>query len=172
MPHMQDPFFGKSVVFICEHTKDGAMGLIVNHPFKKKETKALFTNFYEKNIFKTISTLYFGGPVLIETGIVLHSSEYKKKETIQISDDFSLTGHKYIQKDFNTKKCPEFYKLILGHAGWTRGQLEGEIEHGDWFLQPTTKDFIFNTPDELMWNRATKEIGIQTTQITGAGGIA
>ena len=116
MPHMQDPFFGKSVVFICEHTKDGAMGLIVNHPFKKKETRALFTNFYEKNIFKTNSTLYFGGPVLIETGTVLHSSEYKKKETIQISDDFSLTGHKYIQKDFNTKKCPEFYKLILGHS--------------------------------------------------------
>ena len=84
MPHMQDPFFGKSVVFICEHTKDGAMGLIVNHPFKKKETKALFTNFYEKNIFKTISTLYFGGPVLIETGIVLHSSEYKKKETTRV----------------------------------------------------------------------------------------
>ena len=172
MPHLQDPFFGKSVIFICEHTKEGAMGLIVNHPFKKKDTKTLFANFYEENIFKSISTLYFGGPVLIEAGIVLHSSECKKKETIQISDDFSLTGYKYIQKDFNTKKYPKFYKLILGHAGWAKGQLEGEIEQGDWFLQPTTKNFIFNTPDELMWNHAIKGLGIQTTQITGAGGIA
>ena len=174
MPHMQDPYFGKTVILICEHTKDGAMGLIINRPFQEPDMKDLFSEIYQEteNIFKVVPTIYFGGPVMIERGIVLHSSEYKRKGTVAVSENFALTSHKFILQDIRSGEAPESYKLVLGHAGWTRGQLEKEIEHSDWLLQQTSKDFVFNTPDDIMWNQAAKTLGIQTTQITGVGGVA
>jgi putative transcriptional regulator len=89
-----------------------------------------------------------------------------------VSEDFALTSHKFILQDIHSGEAPESYKLVLGHAGWTRGQLEKEIEHSDWLLQQTSKDFVFNTPDDIMWNQAAKALGVQTTQITGVGGVA
>jgi len=83
MPYMQDPYFGKTVILICEHTKDGAMGLIINRSFQEPDMEDLFSEIYKEteNIFKVVPTIYFGGPVMIERGIVLHSSEYKRKGT-------------------------------------------------------------------------------------------
>ena len=74
MPHMQDPFFGKAVVFMCEHDKQGAMGLIVNKPFRDLELKEEFDQLYEDSdeILSAVSQVYFGGPVLVERGILLH----------------------------------------------------------------------------------------------------
>ena len=171
---MQDPYFGKTVILICEHTKDGAMGLIINRPFQEPDMEDLFSEIYKEteNIFKVVPTIYFGGPVMIERGIVLHSSEYKRKDTVSVSEDFALTSHKFILQDIRSGEAPESYKLVLGHAGWTKGQLEKEIEHSDWLLQQTSKDFVFNTPDDIMWNQAAKALGIQTTEIVGVGGVA
>ena len=81
MPHLKDPYFNESIVLICEHSKDGALGLIINKPFKKSQLKILFNNFDNKNdeLLKTSQKLYFGGPVLIERGILLHNSSYNIK---------------------------------------------------------------------------------------------
>ena len=102
---MQDPYFGKTVILICEHTKDGAMGLIINRPFQEPDMKDLFSEIYKEteNIFKVVPTIYFGGPVMIERGIVLHSSEYKRKGTVSVSEDFALTSHKFILQDISYK---------------------------------------------------------------------
>ncbi len=174
MPHMQDPFFAKAVVLICEHTEEGAMGLVINRPFEEPNLKGLFSEIYKENenILQVVSTIYFGGPVMIERGIVLHSSDYSSKETVPVSDSFSLTSHKEILKEIRKKRGPLHYKLMLGHAGWEKGQLEREIQNGDWLLLDTNSDFVFNTDDTMIWTQATHQFDIGTAQVSGRGGQA
>ncbi|HIC38527.1 MAG TPA: YqgE/AlgH family protein [Candidatus Marinimicrobia bacterium] len=174
MPHMQDPYFGRAVVFICEHNKDGALGFIVNKPFETLELQDLFSDFFpdDDDILKLVPDVYFGGPVLVERGIVLHSADYEIESTIAIGNDFSLTSNKTIIKEIAKKKGPKHSKLMLGHAGWKQYQLEAEIENGDWLLQHTNLDFIFNTEEKFMWDMATKSFGINMSEFSGLGGSA
>lgn len=174
MPHMQDPYFRQAVVFICEHNEEGALGFIINKPFETPELQELFTDFLpeEDDILKLVPDVYFGGPVLVERGIVVHSAEYKTENTINIGDDFSLTSNKTVIHNIAENKGPKHYKLLLGHAGWAQYQLEAEIENGDWLLQNTNLDFIFNTEEKFMWDIAVKSFGIDMSEFTGTGASA
>lgn len=174
MPHMMDPYFGKAVVYICEHTKDGAMGLVINRPFVEPDLKKLFTELYEdnENILKIVPTVHFGGPVMIERGIVLHSTDYTVDSSVKITDQIAITSHRDILSAISKKKGPKSYKLFLGHSGWSGGQLEKEIERGDWLLQNTTPDFIFDIPEKYMWSQAARTLGVETTDSTGLSGQA
>ena len=174
MPHMRDPYFGRAVILICEHNADGALGFIVNKPFETPELKEMFEDFFPENddILKLVPEVYFGGPVMVERGIVLHSSEYRVKSTIKIGDKFSLTSNKDIIQDIADGKGPKQFKLMLGHSGWAKYQLEAEIENGDWLLQNTTSDFVFHTDEKFMWDVAAKSFGIDLSGFSGLGGSA
>ena len=174
MPHLTDPCFGRAVVLLCDHTKDGAMGIVINRPIEDPNIKKLFYEIYPegKKFFHNKTSVYFGGPVMIERGIVLHTSNISTKGTIKISDDFSLTAHKEILSDIDKNKKSIQFKITIGHAGWTKGQLEREIENGDWLIQNTNRDFVFNTPDELMWNQAALSLGANPSEFLGHGGLA
>jgi len=174
MPHMQDPYFARSVVFMCEHNTDGAMGLIINKPFDRPELKQLFANFFkdDDHLLKVVPRVHFGGPIMVERGIVLHSSGYQNSDSIKISNDFFLTNSKTILTDIARDKGPEYYRLFLGHAGWSPGQLEREIENGDWLLQETSPDFVFQMPERQMWKAAAQSFGIDLSHFTGFGGQA
>ena len=174
MPQLQDPYFNKSIVLICEHSNNGALGLIINKSFEKPQLKMLFNNIDNENddILKIAPKLFFGGPVLIERGILLHSNSYNSKDSIKISDQFSITSSKKILKNINNSNSSKNYKLMLGHAGWTSGQLEKEIENGDWLMQSTSIDFVFNTNESKMWQIAAKSFGVELSEISGFGGSA
>ena len=174
MPHLQDPYFGQGIVLICEHSNDGAMGLIINKPFEEPELRVLFQKLPEDQdkIIKIIQKVYFGGPVQIERGIIVHSCSYKNQDTIKISDEFSITSSHKILQDIAGDNGPEKYKLILGHSGWEAGQLEQEIENGDWLMQSTSYNFVFNTEESKMWKIAAGSFGVETSQISGLGGSA
>jgi len=174
MPHMVDPYFGKAVIYICEHTKDGAMGLVINRPFMEPDLKKLFTEIYEdnENILKIVPTVHFGGPVMIERGIVLHSTDHTVSESVKIADTIAMTSHKDILGDISKKNGPKNFKLFLGHSGWGSGQLEKEIERGDWLLQNTTPDFIFDVPEKYMWGQAARTLGVETNDSASIGGQA
>ena len=174
MPHMVDPYFGKAVVYICEHTKDGAMGLVINRPFMEPDLKKLFTEIYEdnENILKIVPTVHFGGPIMIERGIVLHSTDHTVSESVKVSDTIAMTSHKDILSDISKKKGPASFKLFLGHSGWGSGQLEKEIERGDWLLQNTTPDFVFDVPEKYMWGQAARTLGVETSDFASLGGHA
>ena len=108
---------------------------------------------------------------MLERGIVLHSSEFNIEGTIFISDDFSITSQKTVLKKLKLhKKIP--YKLMLGHAGWAGKQLEREIENGDWLIQSTTVDFVFNISSDQMWQHAAGSLGINIGSFAGVGGQA
>ena len=174
MPHMVDPYFGKAVVYICEHTKEGAMGLVINRPFIEPDLKKLFTEIYEdnENILKIVPTVHFGGPVMIERGIVLHTTDHTVKSSVKITEKVAMTSHRDILSNISKKKGPSSFKLFLGHSGWTAGQLEKEIERGDWLLQTITPDFIFNVPEKFMWSQAARTLGLEIPDSTVLSGHA
>ncbi len=174
MPHLQDPYFARSIVFLAEHNADGAMGLIVNKPFKELELKQLFTDIFndQENLLEIVPEVFFGGPVMVERGILLHSGIYTTDGTLTVSQDFGITSNKSILEDIAGELGPEYYKLMLGHAGWGPGQLEKEIENGDWLLQEATTSLIFHTPAKAMWGKASQAFGIDLSSTTGISGQA
>ena len=173
VPHMNDTLFGKSVVYICEHNTEGAMGLIINKSinhkgfdsFMKIETAERFQ--LEDTNIKT----YFGGPVLIEKIIVLHTNNIKNNNTIPITSKISISSEESIIGEFG-KNVNIKYKLFFGHSGWDAGQLEREIENGDWLLQTSNIDLLFDFPSEKIWEHATKSLGIDINDISIFGGSA
>ena len=173
MPHMNDPFFSKSVVYICEHGNGGAMGVIINKNLDAPELREIFDKFFKlEKSFNTIkNSTFFGGPVLLEKGIILHHSDYLSPKSISISKSVSLTSDQGALEDLKREEKVPF-KLMLGHAGWSAGQLEREIENGDWLIQSTTSDFIFNLPSNQMWEYAAKSIGLDINSSLGTSGQA
>ena len=161
MPHMRDPFFSKAVVYICEHNKDGAMGMIINKKFNSDELKESLDELFsvDNSLDLFMKDIFFGGPVLLDKGIVLHHSDYISPKSISVSKSICITSKQDALGELEkNKQIP--YKLMLGHAGWSAGQLEREIENGDWLIQNTTSDFVFNVPPKQMWAQANKSLGI------------
>ncbi len=171
VPHLRDNIFGKSVVYICEHNLDGAIGLIINKPIDKTSfqniTKitGMSRNHYEK------ITLYFGGPILAEKIIALHTNELEIKTAVPINKKISISSGKEIIRDIG-KDINSNFKLFCGHSEWSPGQLEREIENGDWLLQTSKVDLLFKTPTEKLWEFATKSLGINVVDISNMSGSA
>ncbi len=172
MPHLSDPYFAHSLVLICDHDLKGAMGLIINKSFEDESIKKIFPSLIinDDDINEIISPMYFGGPVDLERGFLLHSSDFTSEETTPVSHDFSLTSNSEIIDAIKAGTGPQQFRMMLGYAGWDAGQLEREIENGDWLFQKATPDFIFTGNDSEKWSSATQSFGINIAPVTG--GIA
>ena len=175
MPHVNDPIFKKSLIYICSHDKNGAMGLIINKPISdiklKKEAEEILkeTQLHQINPKPDI---YFGGPVDLNMGIILHPLDYMTKKTIKISNHVGVTSDSKILKDIQLGNGPSMFRLSIGYAGWSNGQLEDEFENGDWLIAPSNSDIIFEIPDEQKWSYINNRLGININQISGHGGFA
>ena len=123
------------------------------------------------NFIKSFSNLYFVGPVYIDWGIVLHDKKLVSEKSIKISHDFFISTDKQKLKNLSNINNAN-YRLFLGHAGWTEGQLENEIANGDWVVQDTSIDFIFNSPEEKMWSTAIESFGIDVSSLSSYSGKA
>ena len=140
MPGMTDPFFSKSVTFICSHNQDGAMGVIINRP-----TDVTYETLFEKLIVELLNSLIaqnpvlYGGPVQPERGFVLHQPAGEWDSTMTISENTALTTSKDILESVAIGAGPEKMLLTLGYAGWVPGQLEQEIAQNSW-LSVQAKD--------------------------------
>jgi putative transcriptional regulator len=140
MPGMTDPFFSKSVTFICSHNQDGAMGVIVNRP-----TDVTYETLFEKINVELLNSLVadnpvlYGGPVQPERGFVLHQPAGEWDSTMTISENTALTTSKDILESVAIGAGPEKMLLTLGYAGWVPGQLEQEIAQNSW-LSVQAKD--------------------------------
>ena len=171
---MKDPLFEKSVIFLCEHDEQGAMGLIINKEVNKESFSVDFSSESDQKIkfadYMANNKLYIGGPVLTNKMLFLHNGDTDNKslqlnEKISVSSDIiSLIS---IAKSSNVK-----HKLFLGHAGWSQGQLEREIENGDWLLQKATPNLIFENEAEHIWLIATHSLGIEINDITNTSGVS
>ena len=169
LPHVKDPLFEKTVIFICEHDKRGAMGLIINKEINKKDI-AFSNQENEKELIKVLnkSSLFIGGPVLTDRIIFLHTIK-KITESISINKEVSVSNDLKILKSIVSTSNHK-YKLFLGHSGWSEGQLEREIENGDWLIQKSINSLIFEKQIDRIWDTATNSLGIEINDISNITG--
>ncbi len=171
MPHMTDAMFRKSLVYICEHDKKGAMGLIVNKPIPSDNVGEILQ---QTRLDKADPhpQVYFGGPVSINQGFILHDYRYKVDGTFELSEEMSLTSNPKIVDDIISGNGPEYFRFTMGYAGWGENQLEREFENGDWLVMPANTELVFQLPDDQKWELAARKLGIDIMDISGSTGFA
>ena len=164
MPHMEDPFFTKSVVLLCDHSQYGAMGIVINKVLNNYENQKI------SNFHKNFDHIYFGGPLMIENEILLHEKKINHDKSYKISNNLFLSTRVSLKNDNDIKFGKK--KLILGHSGWSPGQLESEIENGDWMIQKPNHELLFNTKNDQIWDRSIKSFGIEIENLSTLSGQA
>lgn len=169
MPQLDDDYFYRAVVYICEHNKQGAMGLVVSQPtdLSLAELCVKF-DFLIKGARQYPNQLVLaGGPVNVERGFILHTvTPQSFQHSYYINDRLALTTSADILSTFCTALSPEKYLLALGCATWESNQLETEIANNDWLVVPANESILFDVPYEERWAETNKLLGIQHYQLT------
>jgi len=168
MPTLTDPYFKKSVVYLCEHDEDGAMGFIINFPVKLTLQELL-------NNVETINhqpeppltnTVYLGGPLELERGFVLHSPLNDNSQSTELNKQLMMSNSNSVLSTLGTDEEPDKYMVTLGYASWSSGQLEQEMNDNHWLTIESENDIIFNTPAEKRWSASLQCLGITPEQLT------
>lgn len=174
MPGMGDPRFEKSVVFICAHTDDGALGLIVNKPTPELRFDTLLGQLdIDVQPAKRDIRVHFGGPVENGRGFVLHSGDYVSQEsTLRVSGDFGMTATLDVLEEIARGDGPRDALLALGYSGWGPGQLEGEILQNGWLTCDARPEIVFGQDDGGKWSAALATLGVDPLTLSASAGRA
>ncbi len=159
-PQMPDTRFQERVIYMCAHSDEGAMGLTVNHPVPDVTLADIFRSANLSVPDTKLPKVYLGGPVEMDTGFFLFSSEYESANILEVTSTVSLSRDPEILHDIWEGSGPSDFLFALGYAGWAPGQLENELSMNGWLTLPAEDDVLFNTPDELKWKKAAKSYGI------------
>ncbi len=180
MPTMSDPNFARTVIYMCAHSEDGAMGLIIN----RQAPDINFTDLLDKiftpegstpitlaNEEENLPFIHIGGPIETGRGFVLHSPDYHSKEhTFSVNEKVSLTATLDILKAIANGSGPSKSLLALGYAGWAPGQLEMELKDTGWLHCGASQDLLFNIQAEQKYQSAFEELGINFGQLVNETG--
>ncbi|MCE8009206.1 YqgE/AlgH family protein [Aestuariivita sp.] len=174
MPGMGDPRFEASVVFVCSHSGEGAMGLIINKPAPEVRLAELLEQLdIDPRAEGLNRPVHFGGPVEGGRGFVLHGRDYGSSiQTLEVTDEIGMTATLDVLEDIARGTGPSQALMLLGYAGWGAGQLEGEIGRNGWLTADASADLIFGLPDERKWSAALKTLGIEPMMLSGSAGHA
>jgi putative transcriptional regulator len=173
MPAMGDPRFAKTVIYMCAHSGEGAMGLVVNKQVDALSFPDLLDQLNIENLGIASSySVHYGGPVESGRGFVLHSLDYQQDATITIVDDVGLTATIDILRDMAENRGPRQSLLALGYAGWGAGQLDDEIHQNAWLNVPSDESLIFDISVDEKWERAITKIGVDPSLLSGEAGHA
>jgi len=173
MPSLNDTFFYRSVIYLCEHDDEGSMGLIINRPTQIMLDELLaHINISSNAAPQKTTPILFGGPVQKSQGLVLHDSAGNWNSSKQISDNIFLTTSTDILKTIGTEEGPEHTLVALGYAGWGAGQLEQEIADNSWLTVAANDDILFHTPSKQRWQAAATLLGIDINLISDVAGHA
>jgi len=154
-PSMGDPRFRETVIVMIRHSREGAMGLIVNRPAGEQSIADLLQVFgddaakAEGNV-----PIYVGGPVQKELAFVLHSNDYRRTGSVDVTGDVAMTANREVIRDIAAKSGPKKFLLVFGYAGWAPGQLEGELAGNHWYTAPIDPALVFDLPRDKVWERA------------------
>ncbi|MDH3597620.1 MAG: YqgE/AlgH family protein [Rhodospirillales bacterium] len=173
MPNMLDPRFTRTVIYLCAHTEDAAMGLVVN----RLNDQITFPDLLEQLDIDTGDLghsvpIHFGGPVESGRGFVLHSPEYQQEGTLKVSEGVSLTATVEILRDMAVGKGPQKSLLALGYAGWGRGQLDAEIQSNSWLHVDPDDALVFGGDLDEKWEQAIAKLGFDFKMLSGDAGHA
>ncbi|HVL74757.1 MAG TPA: YqgE/AlgH family protein [Noviherbaspirillum sp.] len=177
MPSMLDPVFGGTLVYLCEHNAEGALGVIVNKPTDMTVATLLERVDLKLEIAPSESALgdqpvLFGGPVQVERGFVLHTQHGPYSSTLKVSEEVALTTSRDILEAVATGRGPRRLLITLGCAGWSAGQLEQEIVNNGWLTVRADPAIMFELPPEQRFVAAMKLLGIDPAMLAGVAGHA
>ena len=174
MPGMGDPRFDKSVIYMCAHSDEGSMGLIVNKPAPGVKMDDLLDQLsIPKGPGSRGLMVHFGGPVEHGRGFVLHSADYTQNEsTLQVDERFGMTATRDILQDMAAGTGPDQRIVALGYAGWGAGQLDAEIHRNGWLTCDATPQIVFAAENTAKWTAALKSLGIDPLTLSATAGRA
>jgi putative transcriptional regulator len=174
MPGMGDMRFSRAVIFLCAHSADGAMGLIVNKPTPELRFADLLRQLKIPAGSDLAATqVHFGGPVEHGRGFVLHSADYAVEgASLKVNKGFAMTATVDILRDMARGAGPSQAILALGYAGWGPGQLEGEIQANGWLIAPAEPNLVFSRTDSGKWEAALRSLSIDPRLLSAEGGRA
>ncbi len=172
-PYLEDEHFGRSLIYICSHSKDGAMGFVINKKIEEFSFSDLANQLPLKPYNQTPDIeLHQGGPLERIRGFVIHSTDYVKADTIVIDKDIAISSSLDIINDIAFGIGPKDNIIALGYSSWRPQQLEQEIMNNDWLIADTYPELIFRTKDEDKWEKALNSIGIDTANLSSYSGHA
>ncbi|MBD1572440.1 YqgE/AlgH family protein [Vibrio sp. S17_S38] len=177
MPSMKDQNFTRTVIYLCEHNDDGAMGLVINAPIginignmlQQIDVQPVHPQICTKSLQNPVLN---GGPVATDCGFILHQLKDDYQSSIEINQHLAVTTSKDILTVLGTEAEPKQYLVTLGYSGWSAGQLEQELLDNVWLTTPADPSIIFDTPPALRWKKAVQSLGIDTAQLSIDSGHA
>lgn len=172
MPGMRDPRFLRSVIFLCSHSEEGAMGIALDQSIRNLSFSQLLKQLQIKT--KTVKEIpiHAGGPVETGRGFVLHSADYVQETTLKVTSSIYLSATVDILKSLAEGTGPERHLLALGYAGWGPNQLENEMTKNSWLTVDADEGVIFDAPLKEKWSRAMACIGVDISRLSGDAGHA
>ncbi|MDQ7017906.1 MAG: YqgE/AlgH family protein [Robiginitomaculum sp.] len=173
-PNMGDPRFARSLIYVCGHSDEQTMGLVINHPLEGLRLPDLLEQLdIKSDIQVPDQPVLYGGPVERERGFVLHSLDYRTEDaTMPISDQIGLTASKDILLAINSDHPPRHSALALGFANWGAGQIEDEMAQNAWLVCDADEDLIFDNAYGSKWDRAMAKIGVDPSRLVDGTGLA
>lgn len=177
MPQMNDPRFHRAVIFVGAHDPKGAMGLVINNPIPTLTFGDVLSQVgisSEREIDPSLKNrqVMTGGPVEGIHGFLLHTADFRQKDTIIVDDHFAISGTIESLRSIVSGYRPENMLFALGYAGWGAGQLEREMQDNVWLSAPASHEIIFATRPEEMWEKSFAAIGINPAHISSLSGRA
>lgn len=173
MPSLADVNFYRTVTLICEHSSDGAMGIVINRTtdlrlrdiLEQLELEALEESVADQPV-------YLGGPVQNNRGFVLHEPLGRWESTLPISDTLGVSTSRDILAAIAENRGPDRFLIALGYAGWAAGQLEREISENSWLSGPANREIVFDVPLERRWVAAAELVGVDLSNLSSETGHA
>jgi len=173
MPTLDDPNFSQTVTYICEHTDDGALGIVINRPADLSLGELFEHMGIEADTGSdTTSSVYIGGPVQRERGFVIHTPPGEWDACMAIDDRIAITTSQDILEAVARGDGPEQYLVALGYAGWSARQLEEEMANNAWLSGPANTQTLFQTPDSERWQAAASLLGVDLSLMSSQSGHA
>lgn len=173
MPSLSDPNFSETVTYMCEHTDEGAVGIVINRIHPELTIETVFRELKLKSVPEVDALpMYLGGPVHEGQIFILHGPPFGWEACRPVTPTLALSNSKDILEQLARGEGPQSFIITLGCAGWGPGQLESEIMANAWLSCPASEAILFDTPTERRWEEAAKLMGVDLKLLSGAAGHA
>jgi putative transcriptional regulator len=155
-PAMRDTRFDRAVILMVRHDGDGAMGIVINRPLGEKPLADLLAAFGTRDIAASGNVrIFLGGPVQLEVGFVIHGTDYRRPETLEVDARLAATSSREVLRDIAVNAGPMKSLIAFGYAGWAPGQLEAELARNVWYTAPADPGLVFDDDRDKVWEHAT-----------------
>ena len=172
IPHMDDPFFTDTVIYVCEHDEEGALGIIINKP--SPITMDMIFAAADRNIPLRLQheNVMMGGPVQIERGYVVHTPIGRWQNSMVVTDNVALTSSRDVIENLSKEGVVDKALISIGYSKWGKGQLERELAENVWLTVPADEHILFDVPYELRYAAAFEKLGVNPNALVSGVGHA